>query len=498
MTSDTNLNRQLQRKNENIFSIGPLMLTDEDRARRAAGELQPWLEVSKEDAGNFISKTPLGKPWFGLSSQNSPAGFLLNKANEIQADENASGYAHLLANTGEAALTLPNNLIDAAKNGFNYITDSAAAKTGLAALAGASPKQMNMVQEAHERPQREAMHQQQQAMLQQQAENEMFFHALGNGVQQFTGGSQPSRSSSVDLGPAPSGGDVPAPVDLPAPPPAQDFSQVQEMIERTRPEERSDEYYQEQRKNAMIVGALGALSNGNADSIGEGIAMAASGMFAGGARADQAKLEAKQKFKEQMNNYWMKMASVKRNEAESEEQYARRVWQNDVNQLKLNYQNELKNWEENKPQTFQSGSNLVTMYEDKNGRRVADIIDIKKTDRNAKLIKSLIPLVGEDKAKSIAVSLSQGKMNRTKMTDIMTQLMIANGKISEFASVNDEIKETLARANEVSQGFQVADDKTQKQIAEDYRRTIIMEMMIDQPALFNLGMQLSGIKNIGR
>lgn len=488
MTSDANLSKKLQQETENFFGIGPL---------------EPRLKVSKEDAGRLQIPDFISNNAFGLRGPNTPAGFIMRKAEEIQENENAPHAARLAAGGVNTILNAPNELVDAAKGGFNYLTGAVpdsvkeAGAVGLATLAGGTSADVQQVQNAQRQTGQEQLHLQQQNILDEQAQNEAFFHALGNGVQQATGGSRPARSGPIDLGAAPSGGGQPAPVQFPAPPPAQDFSEVQAMIERTRPENLDEERFEKQRKNAMIIGALGAISNGQADSVGEGLAMAASGMFVGAAQADQAKQEAQQQFKQEMNDYWLRIANVKRSESESEDQYARRVWQNQVRQLQTDYRHEMKEWENNQPVIRNTGNGLLMTY-NKDGRIFMDKIDVGKTKRNAKLYKSLVPILGEEKAKSVSATLAQGRMTRTNMVDLMTNFMIGNGKISEFYTATPEIREIVSRSNSAASGFQVKDDAMQKEIAENHRITKIQEMMMDQPALFNLGMELSGIKELGR
>ena len=140
------------------------------------------------------------------------------------------------------------------------------------------------------------------------------------------------------IGPASSGGG--GGFQLPPPPGPTDFSGVQDAIDQTKPQwDEAD--FEGRRKSAILTGLIGGLLKGamNSDAdYGQILGSGGLGVLSGMSEADAAKSAAKEKFTAAMNDYWIRTAGVRQNQAESDAQYAQRVWDVKVKQLQINHE----------------------------------------------------------------------------------------------------------------------------------------------------------------
>lgn len=127
---------------------------------------------------------------------------------------------------------------------------------------------------------------------------------------------------------------------IPAPPPGPDYSGVQAALDQTKPTFDEAEF-ESRRKGAILTGLLGGLLSASMDSdanFAQILGRGGLGVLQGMATADESKMRAKEKFAEAMNEYWIRSAGVRKDQAESDADYANRVWQTKVQQLAVNAQ----------------------------------------------------------------------------------------------------------------------------------------------------------------
>lgn len=304
-----------------FLSIGPLTLTDEQKAAAAAGKIAPWLTIGANGAGGSAPFVPyLNKPAFGLADVINNIGqagrdFAQPNLDSLPVTNNArkiaggvvSAVPDLLNWTGNKIAPVIDNSIDAVTMTEREIQD----RDRQQAMASGPTISEDTAD-----------------MQRLSAYNSIFGGLGGEG----------SMGGGQIIGPADTGGG--GGYTLPPPPPGVDYSGVQDAIDQTKPV-MDTAGLEEQRKGSILTGLVGGMLSMAMDddaSFGQIMGNAGLGALAGWSKADEGKRAAEETFKKSMDEYWIRTAGVRGDQAESDADFAQRVYDTKIQQMQINNQ----------------------------------------------------------------------------------------------------------------------------------------------------------------
>lgn len=317
--------------------------------------------------------------------------------------------------------------------------------------------------------------------------------------QQLMAGLSGDQLQTFDLGPAQTYfGDY----NLPEPPPAMDYSGVQEAIDKTKPLDPTKDI-EERRKGAILTGLVGGLLTASMDSdagFSEILGSAGLGVMQGIGAADKYKAEATEKFKKAMDDYWIRTAGVRQNQAESDHQYASRVWETKAQQMGINAAAALRRAQAGELSIRQSGDKFF-VEETVGGRKQLRQMDMGVVNRLAGFRDTLINIgIPEDQAKSMTADMAMKKDPVHALQLFTLAQLKSNGNYLTLieAMQNDpnsgkDFKKAYDNAGRITEGI-VTDETMAKKLADRQRDMFLIQAMSSSPLFFQNAMNLAGVR----
>lgn len=334
---------------------------------------------------------------------------------------------------------------------------------------------------------------QQQRQVGQLAE-EMFKQKFGEG------GTTTTVTEPFDLGNV----QFPSAPNLPPPPPAADFSEVYATLQKTMPQDPNTEDLQTQQTLAVLAGmATGMLQmrNGN---LGDMLLGAGIGGFAGQAQHDQTTQAAEAKFREDLNAYWLKLASVQKQEAENDASHAIRVWEhNNGNMLRQHSAAAQKAQMANQKVTQGKDGQLYLTSITDNGdgtgtRQIRTYKPGTDTSTAAGMMKVFKPLVGDKKAETIVSQILTAKSPEKAMGLYIVSKAKADGKyeglLNRINTVAPDFLKEMSTVGQTIQGRSLgATEKERGELIQNERDAFLVDVILSNPSLLGLAGDTVGL-----
>lgn len=288
---------------------------------------------------------------------------------------------------------------------------------------------------------------------------------------------------------------------IPLPPPGPDYSGVQAAIDQTRPDPNWEAEAEGRRRGAIITGLVGGLLSASMDSdanFGQIMASGGMGTLQGMAQGDAAKAEAAQQFKKAMDEYWIRTAGVRRDQAESDAQYANRVWETKVQQLRVNASAAEARARAGEAKLRQAGDKFY-VEEVVNGKVQLRPLDVGAVNRLAGL-KDTLEGMGIDakQAGAITAEVAMRKDPTYALQMVALSRMKSNGKYLDFVSAMSEsspgFKDAYTQAGMQQASLAATDEEAAKKMADRYRDSLILDLMMKSPSILGLAMQYGEVK----
>lgn len=468
---------------EPYFQLGPLTLTDAARQQAAAGTLNPWLRIDPAGVSGSIPTLMKNVPQAVTNAVDATANYGLDLATPRPGDLGV--VSNLKAGAGYA-IAAPAMGIQAAGNFMAPLLKSSVDAVTKTNWERQSEKDFAQAQQYNDAYQKE--------LANATSLRDVSGLLLG-------GGESPSGASqSFDIGAAPQaiGGYT-----LPPPPGPTDYSGVQQALDNTKPQDPSAEVA-DRRKGAILTGMIGGLlnaslqSDANFSSILGGLGQ---GVLQGMGVAAEDKQKSDEKFKSAMNDYWMRTAGVRRDQAESEAQYANRVWDTKVKQLAINADAAQARAQAGQSKLHQLGADLW-VEETVNGRRSMRKLNLEPMNHFAGMEKRVAYFLGgTEDAKKKAQSIVAEAASRQDPTYALPMLTLSrlkdNGKLLDLIStISAKSPEFLKQYNSIGQelvGGSFANEKELTDTVSRRRDGLLMEFMLQDRGLRNLAMTYAGL-----
>lgn len=346
----------------------------------------------------------------------------------------------------------------------------------------------------------QAAHQKDMDAFFQQARETELTRARENAFDEFLG---PQGQQSVfDLGSAPSGGG--GGYALPTPPPNVDYSGVQDAIDQTRPEEVDQVELEERRKGAILAGLLGGMLNTamrDDASFGQILGGGGLGVLSGMAAADKDKQEAEANFKKAIDQYWLRTADVRQAQAESDADYANRVWQTKIKQLEINARSAGARAAANQIKLHNTAQGIM-VEETVDGRRQLRMLDTGDIDRGVGMKRAMTKMLGgvegaDAKADAIVSEVLARKDPTYAMPKVALYKLKDNGMyldyIENLSSLDEDFKKTFNSLGADLQGAPILDEDALTSIVERRRDAMLMDLMIRSDVARTMALKMAGM-----
>lgn len=297
---------------------------------------------------------------------------------------------------------------------------------------------------------------------------------------------------------------------LPPPPGPTDFSSVQEAIDQTRPEwDEAD--FQKRRQGAIMTGLVGGLLQAAMNpemDIGQILGAGGLGVLSGMSQADEKRNAAKEKFQSAMNEYWVRTAGVRQNQAESNSQYAQRVYDTKVAQMRINAEALQAQITANasKRSVHNTKDGLVYLIEEtvqtpQGPMRQARQVQLGQIDKAASMQKNMEKLLGgtpEAKAKADAIiaetfarkdpAMALPLAAVTKLKTTGTYLDAVNFLAEQDPTLGEALSQDMTKA--MVQGM---DETTAAKYTSAKRDAIIVDMFMQSKPVRDFILQKTGM-----
>lgn len=181
-------------------------------------------------------------------------------------------------------------------------------------------------------------------------------------------------------------------VHFPAPPKGADYSSVQEALDKTKPTPDNVDY-EKRTRDTVLMGIMGGLLQGaiRGEDLGTMFARAGVGGLTAKANVAKNREQAKQTFKKALNNYWIKTADVRKMQAESDADYAYRVYQSKLIQMKT----KADSFKKSKPRIIQQNNRTYVIGQSPEGKMIMQELKPEgEIDRASKMFKVLTDVYG--------------------------------------------------------------------------------------------------------
>lgn len=288
------------------------------------------------------------------------------------------------------------------------------------------------------------------------------------------------------------------PPSLPPPPPGPNYEEVYSEVIKNMPEAPNPVDFQGQRTVALIAGLASGLLKMQDGNLGQVLLGMGLGALTGVANADAAKEDAIKEFKDRMMDYHNRVAQVKRLQAESDNEYAQRVWQFNNSQIMARYQAGKERLDAMNSKVYQSGNGFfiseVVPNADGTARRVMRFYDPSGTTNNiANVQKVLEKQVGKDAANTITLNMAQGLGPRATAEWIISKAK-ADGKWSGLVKKFGADKGMMQAGMELSALPGGTESEKNKMIDRE-RDVMLVEILMSHPAVMMDAAKDLGIGN---
>jgi len=298
------------------------------------------------------------------------------------------------------------HIADTVEAGSKFVIESADEHVPAVADFFLSPNQVSKLREPRLQEQQEDIVRMVEGRQQvDQVAEEMFKLSMGEGGTTATI-SEPFTLGSVQF---------PSVPNLPPPPPPADFAEVYAALQNTLPEKPSPEDFKAQQTMSILAGMMSGVLRMRDGNFGEMLLGAGVGSLAGRASSDQAQQQAEAQFKEQMNDFWIRTASIKRAEAEDEASYARRVWEHNNENMLRQYANanniaSMSNQKVTQGKDGKMYLTSITPNGDGTGTRQIRVYEPASDTKTIKdMMKVMSPMIGKEKAETVATTVLKAK-----------------------------------------------------------------------------------------
>lgn len=315
------------------------------------------------------------------------------------------------------------------------------------------------------------------------------------------GGTPGAEMQKYDLGPKEIFG---APrIPLPPPGTSPDYSKVRDLVYQMRPEAVDEQAMDNTKGMAVLAGMAAGLLGGTSDDIGQTLLQMGVGALSGVASVDEAKKVAKEKFKESMNEYLRTSIGVEKAAADSQADYANRVWETQVQQAKLNYEAGRANAEAREGKLMQVGDQIYNVSV-QNGRRVLQPLTEGKNGRFSGMINTLQGLgLDEKEAKATAAQAMFGGDGAMALPRITVAMLNHNGATDSVLSLigsagaegKDFVKKYTMAGSSIAGMPNMKTEEVQAQV-QAQREAMLSEMLYSSPALLQASMRKAGMPSI--
>lgn len=284
---------------------------------------------------------------------------------------------------------------------------------------------------------------------------------------------------------------------LPAPPPGPDYSGVQDALDQTKPQI-DEQALAERKKGAILTGLVGGLLQGALDgnmSAGQILGMGGMGTLQGLNAAGEDKRQSEEKFKKAMDEYWVRTAGVRRDQAESDAQYADRVYQTKIRQLELN----AAAAQARGPKLHQAGDKFM-VEETVNGQRIMRPLDIGAVNRLAGMEAEMGRLLGgtddaKKKAGAIVAEVAARKDPAYALPMVAVARLKQSGKymdlVAELGKANPEWLKGFNSIGADQQGFM--DEKSLTDLINSRKDAMLIDAIARIPAIRAKALGLAGL-----
>lgn len=324
--------------------------------------------------------------------------------------------------------------------------------------------------------------------------DEMFKNALGEG------GTSATITEPFTLGNV----QFPSVPNFSPPPPAADFTEVYETLRKTMPQDPGTQDFQTQSTIAVLAGMMSGVLQARDGDLGSLLLGAGIGGLAGKATIDQAKQDAMERFKAQLDDFHIRWATVQRREAESDAQHAHRVWEhNNANLLRqynaANARAELMNQKVTNGPDGQLYLTSITDNGDGTGTRQIRVYQPgKDTATAAGMIQMFKPLVGKEKAETIASQILTAKSPEKGLGLYIVAKAKADGKYESLLNNIEQIspdflKEMGQVGNKVNALQLGATESERGELIQNERDAFLIEVLMSNPRLLGLAGDTVGL-----
>lgn len=293
------------------------------------------------------------------------------------------------------------------------------------------------------------------------------------------------------------------PPPLPPPPPGADYAEVFEALQKAMPEDPRDmQDFQMQSTLAVIAGMASGLLDSNAP-LGQTLLKAGLGAVAARGEADASQAKLVSQYKDQLNNYWIRIANVKKLEAESDADYDTRVWENKNNNMLREYTAEKAKMELLNGRTVQGKDgqiHIITTRDNGDGTGTQQIRTYKPGETTANLagiIKAFTPLVGKQKAEVIAMETARTGDRSKAMGIFIVASAKANGSyeklLNTIAARVPDLKEKLLQVGQTTQLVVGGTASDQAKMIANQRDALLIDFILSNPLILLEVGKLAGV-----
>lgn len=281
-----------------------------------------------------------------------------------------------------------------------------------------------------------------------------------------------------------------------------DYSRVRDIIEQLRPQQVDTQALDDQKGMAILAGIAAGLAGDSSGGVGELLLRAGMGSMLGVATIDQAKLDAEEKFKESMNNYLGHSLKLEMAQAETDAEYAQRVYEANAKNALLAYERGQARANANKPELRQVGDKLVQVSRDANGNYVATpITTAGDVGRHVQGVRILMGTGMDEKRAEAAMTqaLTSGDPRRSLPIMALSSLQ-SRGQteqlLEKLGTMGEPGKNLVDRYRNfgiAGSGMAVKDDKAYTAEVEAARQELLMQTLMNSPEAMLTAMELSGM-----
>lgn len=274
--------------------------------------------------------------------------------------------------------------------------------------------------------------------------------------------------------------------ELPGPPPGPNYEEVYAEVIKNMPEPPQPQDLEGQRTTALIAGLASGFLRMQDGNVGEALLGAGLGALSGVASFDEQQKAAEKEFQQRMWDYHNRVAQIKRLQAESDADFARRNWQHETNQMLRNFETSRARLKAMESRIFQTGngffiSEIVDNGDGTGTRRLKHFNPADVTNNIAGVTKKLKAEIGEDAANTVALNMSKGHGDRAAAIWLVSKAK-AEGK---WSSMVDKfgVQKGLMSAGAGINALPGGTDKVKNQMVDNERDAMMIEVLMSHPAI---------------